>query len=151
LNTNTSKSKKGDMMKSIKYLLIGVLLAFMVDSFTSCKKNESNPVEPDPSKPPETEVINDLEDDALKTIAAFKSGSVDEVKKIISESANAIYGSDLESAKPKFVPFSEALKNKKLIAYSEMYAEYEIIVDGNSYLVAFSKQNEAGDWKLIRF
>lgn len=134
-------------MKSIKYLLLGILLAFMVDSFTSCKKNESNPVVSEP----EIEVITDLEDDALKTIAAFKSGNVSEVKKIISETANTIYGSELESVKPKFDSFAEALKNKKLIAYSDFYAEYEISVDGKSYFVAFSKQNEDGDWKLIRF
>lgn len=138
-------------MKSIRYLLLGIFLAFMSESFTSCKKDSSNPVEPVSPKPIETEIINDLEDDALKAIAAFNSGSVEEVKKIISTSANAIYGNDLESAKPKFASFAEALKNKKLIAYSEMYAEYEITVEGKSYFVAFSKQNEAGEWKLIRF
>lgn len=138
-------------MKSIKYLLIGAFIAFMVHSFSSCKKNDSNPIEPNPSDPIETEVIQDLEDDAKKTETAFKSGSVIEIKKVISEAANSIYGNDLESVKPKFNSFAEALKNKKLISYSDQYAEYQITVEGKSYFVSFAKQSENGDWKLIRF
>lgn len=138
-------------MKSIKYSLTGLLLAFILHNFSSCKKNESNPVEQNSTNPLETEVIQDLEDDAKKTETAFKSGNVAEVKKVISESANSIYGTDLESAKPKFNSFAEALKNKKLISYSELYAEYQITVDGKSYFVSFAKQSDSGDWKLIRF
>jgi hypothetical protein len=139
-------------MKMVGYFLIGLTLAFMVDGVTSCKKSENNPVEPEPLKPPiETEVIKDLEDDAQKAESAFKSGSTAEVKKVISETASKIYGADLENVKHKFSAFADALKNKKLVGYSELYAEYEITVDGKTYFVAFGKQNENGDWKLVRF
>ena len=138
-------------MKTIKYLLIGVLFAVVADNLTSCKKESSNPVDPDPTNPPETEVIADLEDDAVKVQTAFQSGSVTEVKKVISETASSIYGNDLESVKGKFSGFAEALKTKKLIAFSELYAEYEISENGKTYFVAFAKQNETGEWKLVRF
>lgn len=138
-------------MKLYKYLFLGAISAFMIHNFTSCKKNESNPVEQYPSNPTEKEVILDLEDDAKKTESAFKSGSITEVKKVISESAISIYGNDLENVKPKFNSFAEALKNKKLISYSELYAEYQITIEGKSYFVSFAKQTENGDWKLIRF
>lgn len=139
-------------MKLVGYFLIGIALALMVDGVTSCKKSENNPVESEPIKPPiETEVIKDLEDDSQKAELAFKSGNTAEVKKVISETAAKIYGTELENVKPKFNAFAEALKNKKLIAYSELYAEYEITVDGKNYFIAFGRQNDNGDWKLVRF
>jgi len=139
-------------MKLIGYFLIGIALALMVDGVTSCKKSENNPVEPEPLKPPiETDVIKDLEDDSQKAELAFKSGSTSEIEKVISETAAKIYGAELENVKPKFNTFADALENKKLIAYSELYAEYEITVEGKNYFIAFGRQNENGDWKLVRF
>lgn len=136
-------------MKYLTNILLGVLIAFSIDALTMCKKSSDNPTEPKQEN--NTSEIQDLEDDAEKTVNAFKSGSITEIKKVISEEAAAIYGNELENVKSKFSSFSEALKNKKLIAASDFFAQYEITVDGKTFIVAFAKKNENGDWKLARF
>ena len=137
-------------MKYLSNILLGVLLAFSIDVLTMCKKDSGSPTEP-AGNPNNVTEIQDLEDDAEKTVNAFKSGDISEINKVISDEASTIYGNDLDKVKNKFDSFSEALKNKKLIASSDFYAEYEITVNGETYIVAFAKKSENGDWKLARF
>ena len=46
--------------------------------------------------------------------------------------------------------FANALKNKKLVFANEMYAEYELTIDGNVFTIAYSNSGD-GVWKLHRF
>jgi hypothetical protein len=61
-----------------------------------------------------------------------------------------LFTEDLEQYLDKFPAFTEALKNRKIIASEELYAEYELTIDGETYTIAYGQSGD-GVWKLMRF
>jgi hypothetical protein len=132
-----------------KYFFTGLSLSFIMIFIITCSSDKSSPTEPDPVDPA-NRIIEEIEEDSKLVTTAFESGSYDQVKTVLSSNALAKYGNDLKDKTDKYGSFADALKNKKLIALGELYAEYEIEIDGIKYSVAFSKVTENGTWQLIK-
>ena len=135
---------------NLKYFFTGLSFSLMMIIIVTCSSDKSNPTEPDNNDPTEVPIIQQIEEDTQLITAAFKSGTYDEVKNTLSPGALNKYGDDLKNQTEKYSAFASALENKKLIAFSSFYAEYEIEIDGKKYSVAFSKVTETGKWQLVK-
>lgn len=136
-------------MKNLKVFLklffSGFILAFMLTLLTHCP--ESNPVIPVDDTAVETPAIKQFSNDV---IIAFESSDKQKVLDLMYDEYKEIYGEELNTTPDKMQTFAEALKKRKIIFSNEMYAEYEIEIDGQTFTIAYSNTGE-GDWKLQRF
>ncbi len=91
-------------------------------------------------------------DQATKTIEiAFLSGEESQVKEVLTENALKQYDKELSAInKEGLVRFGDAFKSRELKAFSDLYAEYSILIDGKPFTVAVARQKD-GSWKLMRF
>jgi hypothetical protein len=91
-------------------------------------------------------------DQATKTIEiAFLSGEKSQVKEVLTENALKQYDKELSAInKEGLVRFGDAFKSRELKAFSDLYAEYSILIDGKPFTVAVARQKD-GSWKLMRF
>lgn len=91
-------------------------------------------------------------DQATKTIEnAFMSGEQDQVKEVLTETALKQYDKELSAiSKEGFKKFGDAFKSREIKAFSDLYAEYSIMLDGKPFTVAVARQKD-GSWKLMRF
>jgi len=130
-----------------KYFIIGVLFGLLIHSSGSCRKDD-----PIPEGPTEEKVDVSKIDLGVKTAeTAFQSGDVLEIKKIMTDAALELYGSDLSTvSKTNLKKLGEALKTSKIKVYTDLYAEYEYTKDGITFTIAMARQ-EDGSWKLMRF
>jgi hypothetical protein len=91
-------------------------------------------------------------DQATKTIEfAFLSGDKSQVNEVMTENALKQYDKELSAiSKEGLIRFGDAFKSRKLNAFSDLYAEYSVMLDGKSFTVAVARQKD-GSWKLMRF
>lgn len=128
-----------------RLFVLGFLLAFITANLTMCpEESATNPSEPPPV---ETEQVKQF-NTTVKT--AFESGDKSAVINLMYEDYQDIYGEMLNKSTADMQAFAKALENRKLIFANELYAEYEITIDGNVYTIAYSNNGD-NIWKLHRF
>ena len=147
---NVFSNNSDFVMKNLKIFLklffSGFILAFMLSLLTHCP--ESNPIIPvDDETAVETPAIKQFSNDV---IIAFESNDKQTVLDLMYDEYKDIYGEVLNTTPDKMQTFAKALKNRKIIYANDMYAEYEITIDGKVFTIAYSNTGE-GDWKLHRF
>lgn len=129
----------------VKLFVIGIVLATFSSLLTHCpKQNPSGPID-DPGE--ETEQVKQFN---IDVITAFESGNKQSVIDLMYDEYKEIYSQELNATPGQMQAFANALKDRKLIYANEMYAEYEITIEGQIYTIAYSNSGE-GDWKLHRF
>lgn len=92
-----------------------------------------------------------IEDGADAAEEAFLSGDPEEVLAVMSEQAREFYGDKMAEVSDRLVEFGEAIKTRELGDYGYMFAEYNFTVDGETYSMAFVKNEDEDAWKLARF
>lgn len=131
---------------SVRFLLVGFLLAFLLSFLTHCpESNPSGPVDETPAE--ETPAIKQFSNDV---IAAFESQTPDLVLNLMYDEYKEFYSEGLRATPEKMQTFAEALKNRKIVFSSELYAEYEVTIDGEIFTIAYSNYGD-GNWMLHRF
>lgn len=130
-----------------KYFIIGVLFGLLIHSSGSCRKDDPIPEGPEIEKVDVGKI-----DIGAKTVeTAFLNGDLLEIKKTMTDAALEYYGTELSSVnKSSLKKLGEALKNRKIKVYTDLYAEYEYTKDGITFTIAMARQ-EDGSWKLMRF
>lgn len=129
----------------VKLFVIGIVLATISSLLTHCpEQNPSGPID-DPGE--ETEQVKQFN---IDVITAFESGNKQSVIDLMYDEYKEIYSQELNATPGQMQAFANALKDRKLIYANEMYAEYEITIEGQIYTIAYSNSGE-GDWKLHRF
>jgi hypothetical protein len=129
----------------IKYFLGGFLAAFLLLNLTQCPEETSKPKDDDPPEEP-AELVSFSDD----VIGAFESQNASQVSDMMYEEHREFFIPDLEDQHEKMKIFAEAIKERKLIGLNELYAEYEITIDGQTYTIAYGQSGD-GVWKLFRF
>ena len=134
----------------LKLFLVGFIIAFFIDANINCSENES-PTQPedgnqDISEYQETEAMQKLSDNL---IAAYKSNNKNKVIETLSEEVKEIYSNILNSSTKSLSAYGNALESRKLIFANELYAEYEITIDGEVYTLNYGNGGD-GIWKLLR-
>ena len=136
-------------MKNLKVFLqlflTGFFLAFMLTALTQCpQENSVGPVDKSAVETGEVKLFSQ------NVIIAFESNDKQTALDLMNDEYKDIYEEVLNTTPDKMQTFAQALKNRKIIFANEMYAEYEITVDGQVFTIAYSNTGE-GDWKLHRF
>lgn len=135
---------------SIKYYLLGLMIAFNFHLITNCSK-KSSPSEPIIDTPNNPAIEKKIEEGAKNVESAFKSGDLQKINSTLSDDASKIFADVLNKAsKDDLVKIGEALTNKTLLIYTESYAEYKYTKDSQEYTIALARQID-GSWKLMRF
>lgn len=132
-----------------KYIVTGVIIAFLIHSAGSCRKVEPSVDNQTPEVP---KVDLDILSNSAKSVeTAFISGDVNSVKKILTDDALKLYGTEISKAdKNNLIKLGEALKTRQLKVSSNLYAEYTFVLDGSTFSVSMARQ-EDGSWKLMRY
>ncbi|MBX3043042.1 MAG: hypothetical protein KIT33_02240 [Candidatus Kapabacteria bacterium] len=131
---------------SARFIIAGFLLAFLLSFLTHCpESNPSGPINEDPAV--ETPDIKQFSNDV---IAAFESQNPDVVLNLMYDEYKEFHSEGLKATAEKMQTFAEALKNRKIIFSSELYAEYEVTIDGEVFTIAYSNYGD-GNWMLHRF
>lgn len=133
------------MKKYFRLFIIGFLLAFIMSNLTHCP--EDSPTNPGEEPAIETEQLKDLN---KSTIEAFNSTKKENVLDLMYDEYKDIYGEYLNDNSEKMQKYAIALETRKIIFANDMYAEYEITIDGKIYTIAYSHSG-VGNWKLHRF
>lgn len=128
-----------------RLFIIGFLLAFIMSNLTHCP--EESPTNPGEEPAFETEQLKDLN---LTTIEAFNSANKDVVLDLMYDEYKEIYGEYLDDNTDKMKAYAKALESRKIIFANDMYAEYEITIEGKVFTIAYSHSGD-GNWKLHRF
>jgi hypothetical protein len=135
-------------MKNLKVFLklffSGFILASILSLLTHCP--ESNPVIPVDDTAVETPALKQLSDEVIN---AFESGSKDAVLNLLYDDYKFIY-EDFDATSEQMQRFAEAINKRKIIFANELYAEYEIIIDQQTYTIVYSNFGD-GNWVLQRF
>lgn len=137
---------KFNLPKSLRMYLFGFLLALITLNFTNCPEKATGPSNENPTG---------VETPALKGFTKTAENFFLEGKR---DSVLANTYSEFADVAKEYLPddpvllkkFGEALTKKKLIYAGELYAEYEITIDGRKYTVAFGQSGD-GIWKIVRF
>jgi len=133
------------LSKYFKFYVLGILIAAIISSLTHC--SDENSTSPADNFGTETEQVKRFNE---TVISAFESGDKQTVLNLMYDEYKEIYSNELNAAPEKMQTFANALKNKKLVFANEMYAEYELTIDGNVFTIAYSNSGD-GVWKLHRF
>lgn len=91
----------------------------------------------------------------LKAFASYAtevllSGNRDSLLMITDEEYAAVIEQDVPDDSVAITKLGQALASRKLLYATPLYAEYEVIIDGTKYTVAFAQGGD-GEWKLLRY
>lgn len=129
----------------LKLFFTGAILAFIMSTLTHCP--EPSPTEPIIEPAVETAPMKQYSE---TVIIAFQSGDKQKVVDLMYDEYKEIYGKQLENATSKsMADFASALENRKIIKANELYAEYELTINGMAFTIAYSNDGN-GNWKLER-
>jgi len=132
----------------LKMYVLGFIIAMFLNMNSTCKKDD-NPVEPAEVTPPanETTEMTNLSD---SLISAFKSIDKTRILNCVSDECKATLQEELNNTTADIAAFGSALEKRTLIYTSELYAEYEVEVNGQKYNVAYANCGDS-KWKVVRF
>jgi uncharacterized protein YaaN involved in tellurite resistance len=140
----------GSIYTYLKFFFFGFCIAFIINLSLSCSDKES-PTQPEVGNPDfsefqESEAMQKLSEDL---ISAFKSNNKSKVIEYLSDEVKEIYSEILNSSTKSLSDYGSALESRKLIFANELFAEYEITINGEVYTLDYGN---GGDnvWKLLR-
>lgn len=83
-------------------------------------------------------------------IIAFQSGNVEDVLALTNPEYRSVCEEELEGTQTTMTAVGQALKKRKIVSASTLYAEYQITINGTTFSIACGN---CGDdrWQLIRF
>jgi hypothetical protein len=136
-------------MQTLKYLFLGFLSACTIHLLmnASCfdKNNPTSPTEP---KSVDVAKINE---GASKAEESFLLADTAKLAAILTPSSLEQYRDIFKSIIPEMKNFGELFKTRKLVAYTDNFAEYSFLLNnGKTYTVTFSRMDD-DSWKLVRF
>jgi len=132
--------------KIIRAFGIGFVLAFIMQFFTMCPTDSGN----NPAENPPIEETAEIKAYSDQVVNAFKSGNEQQVIALMYDEHKEAYTKDIIFTTEKMNQFASALENRKLISLNELYAEYELTIDGITFTIAYANSGD-GVWKLFRF
>lgn len=127
-----------------KYFIIGLLGAGLIHLLlsASCFDNLVNPKKDD--------VEQKIHESISKVEQAFLSADTNELKNVLTPSAQKFYAEDFKNIHTIMDKVGKAMKERKISIRTENYAEVLISYDGKEFLMTFALQDD-DSWKLIRF
>jgi hypothetical protein len=132
----------------VGFFLLGIILSMAAQNFYSCKKSD-NPVSGDENNPPTVDVTA-INNGASSAEQALLSGDTSKVRQMLTPESQIYYATVLAQVpQSRLIALGNAMKNRTLKIYSELYAEYEFSENGKTYTVALARQ-EDGFWKIVR-
>ena len=138
-------------LKRLELFTFGFILAALLNLTSNCSEKNSPTQPEDKIDPPttdylETQPMKNLSD---SLISAFNLEDKSKVISCLSEDTRDIYGEILNNSTASLKAFGKGLENRKLVFANQLYAEYEITVDGKIYSIAYVS---CGDdiWHLSR-
>ncbi len=129
----------------------GLLLAFLVLSslalWIMCSDKHS------PNAPSDDETY--LETPALAAfsdslIVAFQSENKGRVLALADPEYLAVCDDELDGTRTTMTAVGEALEKRKLMFASDLYAEFEVTINGEKFSIAYGNCGD-GRWQLMRF
>jgi hypothetical protein len=134
--------------KFFTLFLSGFLLATVTNFFASCSKSESptQPIDDNPAQYSETSEMKNLSD---SLISAFKLENKEKVMNCFNEEFKDTYRLIINNTTKSLSEFGTALEKRKLTFANSLYAEYELIIDGITYTIAYANSGDS-KWQLVR-
>lgn len=133
------------LKKIRKFLPLSVFLCGIVLLMIHCSSD--NPVDNSPTKPlQETAALKSF---STELINAMNSESPAEVEKLIYPEDSSSLVALLEENPEKMKGFAKALESRKLIVMTDLYAEYEIELNGNKITICYGNSGDE-KWYLTR-
>jgi hypothetical protein len=130
------------------FFVLGILLSIAAQNFYGCPKSD-NPVSDDENNQPQVDV-GAINNGASSAEQALLSGDTSQVRQIFTPESQTYYAPILaQIPQSRLTALGNAMKNRTLKIYSELYAEYEFSENGNTYTVALARQDD-GSWKIVR-
>ena len=135
----------------LKLFCVGFLIAAGIYFSLSCSDKKS-PFEPDQEPQNQSEYFETEEMKILSDslIAAFKSENKNMVFKLLDEECRDIYSTILINSNKSLIEYGNALENRELKFANELYAEYEVSINNETYTLAYANSGDS-KWRLIRF
>lgn len=133
---------------SFKLFVIGFLIAAGLNHIPSCSNNESptQPTDGNPAEYSETQSMKNLSD---SLISAFKSENKEQVMNCFNKEFKDTYAPILNNTTRSLSAFGTALEKRKLVFANDLYAEYEITIEGITYTIAYANCGDT-NWQLVR-
>ena len=133
---------------SFTLFVVGFLLAAGLNHIPSCSNNESptQPTDGNPAEYSETQGMKNLSD---SLISAFKSENKEKVMNCFNEEFKNTYQPIINNTTKSLSAFGTALEKRKLTFANSLYAEYELIIDGIIYTIAYANSGDS-KWQLVR-
>lgn len=109
---------------------------------------------PSPTEPPSGTPATAVETAAMKQIVdsltiAFKSEDKTMVLRLVNPEFASVFAGELNTTTASLSLFGTALEQRQLVAASPLYAEYEIVVQGQAYRLAIANCGD-GKWQMVR-
>lgn len=133
---------------NLKFFLFGFILAAFLNYIPSCSEKKS-PVEPDDGIDTEYSENYGMQSLSDSLIAAFESNDKTKVSNFLSDESKDIYSNILNNSNENLSVFGDALAKRKLIFANELYAEYEITINENTYTISYANGGDS-KWHLLR-
>jgi len=126
-----------------------VVIAMVV----TCTRQKDNPAIPEEEEKPIVSmdtVSLETSVDSIATLCA--SGNRDALKDLMTESARSLYGEALDSlSDDDLKKIAAAIDKKSATMLSPVMAEYELVIDGLTYTIAFTQGESEGSWNIVQF
>lgn len=136
------------LAKSIPLVVGGFLVCLLMNCSVCCVKFELYPYGEPQEENIDTEAINSI---ANQAESAFLSGSNDRIRDLMTEESWLLHGKQLDGQPmEKLKAYGEALKSRKLMAATDIMAEFSIPIGDESYTITFWK-GSADSWTILRF
>ena len=132
----------------VGFFVLGILVSLAAQNISSCKKSD-NPVSEDENNQTHVDV-GAINNGASSAEQALLSGDTSQVRQVFTPESQTYYAPVLaQIPQSRLIALGNAMKNRTLKIYSELYAEYEFSDGGTTYTVALARQ-EDGSWKIVR-
>jgi hypothetical protein len=133
-------------MTTLRAFVAGFLTLAVLHGFVTCSEDD-NGTQPTPQPTVNVEKIHEA---AQRIEEAFRSADAEAVNAVLTEQAQFQYGEELGDIMARMTEFAEAIRSRRLVGYSDYYAEYSYDSGGQTYSFALAMQDR-DDWKLMRF
>ena len=132
--------------KSGGWLFAFLFLASLI-IWNMCSKKQSPNAPSEGVTYDETSAMAALSD---SLILAFQSGDKERVLAFTDPEYRAVCEEELDGTQATLAAVSQALKERRLVFAGALYVEYEVMINGDHYSIAYGNCGD-GHWQLLRF
>jgi len=135
------------LLKCLRVCLISGFFILAASLLPRCSKDYS-PSAPDGSGGlTESATMKQLSENL---IVALKAEDKTKVLDLVAPEYKTILADELNASSASMAAFGSAMEKRTLVSASALYAEYEVVVQGQTYEIAFGQCGD-GKWQLVRF